>query len=342
MKNKKHIAVLLFFVLGFLVGCNQSDTSGEAGSEGETVSIQLGHHHPANSQVDQLANKLSELTAEISDGDIDISVYPGGQLGEELEAIESINMGSMDMSIISPGLMDDYSALFGIETMPFLFDDWDHADRSLNGEVGEFLRDSLLESSSIRVMGYMHLGFRHMITTENHQINGLDDMQGLSVRSPESWVWTRMFELLEANPTPVTWGEAYTALQTGVVEGMESPASGVIDMNFHEVTDHLFLSQHMFGTISLVINESVYEGLSEQHKDIMIQAAEEAIDYTNEEVTRPDEEKSIIELEEEHDMTITEIDAIEKWREKVEPMYDEFIDRVPESEEVFNMVENER
>lgn len=342
MKNIKLIAILLFLALVLLAGCNQSNTTEEAAGESGAVSIQLGHHHPANSQVDELAHKLAELTEEKSDGEIEISVYPGGQLGEELEAIESINMGSMDMSVISPGLMDDYSDLFGIETMPFLFDDWDHADRSLNGEAGELLRDSLLESSNIRVMGYMHLGFRHMITTENHKIDGLDDMKGLSLRSPESWVWTRMFELLESNPTPVTWGEAYTALQTGVVDGMESPASGIIDMNFHEVTDHLFLSQHMFGTISLVINESVYENLSDEHRDILNEAAEEAINYTNEEVTRPDDKNAIVELEEDYGMTVTEIDEMDKWRERVEPMYDEFNERVPAAEEVFEIIEKER
>lgn len=342
MKYKKHIIFLLVFVIALLVGCSQSSTSDIGDGEGESVAIKLGHHHPASSQVDQLANKVAELTKEKSEGKIEISVYPGGQLGEELEAIESVNMGSMDMSIVSPGLMDDYSDLFGVETMPFLFDDWDHADRSLNGEVGEFLRDNLLENSRIRVMGYMHLGFRHMITVEKHKINDIDDLNGLAVRSPESWVWTRMFELLEANPTPVTWGEAYTALQTGVVDGMESPASGVIDMNFHEVTDHLFLSQHMFGTITLVINEKVYDDLTEDHKEILDQAADEAINYINEKITRHDDENSIIQLKEEYGMTVTEIDEIEQWRAKVEPMYDEFIDRVPEAEEVINMVESER
>lgn len=103
MKNIKHIAILLFLALVLLVGCNQSNTTEKAAGESGAVSIQLGHHHPANSQVDELAHKVAELAEEKSDGDIEISVYPGGQLGEELEAIESINMGSMDMSVISRG-----------------------------------------------------------------------------------------------------------------------------------------------------------------------------------------------------------------------------------------------
>lgn len=332
---------LIFLLLAslILVGCG--DTNSNVNSEvNNKVEIQLGHHHPSESQVDELAHKLAESANDISNGSIEISVYPGGQLGQELEAIDSVDIGTMDMSIVSPGLMDNYSSLFGIETMPFLFDDWDHADRVLNGEVGEILGEHLLENSSIQLLGYMHLGFRHIITAEK-EITGVEDMVSLDVRSPESWVWTRMFDLLEASPTPVTWGEAYSALQTGVVESMESPASGIIDMNFQEVTNHLFLSRHMFGTISLIINEALYEDLTEEQRNNLDEAVVEAIQYMNE-VTYNDDVEAIKLLEEEYGMSVTEIKDIEKWREKVEPMYDEYIERVPEAEEIFQLIEAEK
>ncbi|UCZ52909.1 TRAP transporter substrate-binding protein [Bacillus shivajii] len=341
---KKTLFALTGSLALVLSGCGSDDETpsqeeGAGDSDGgvEEVTIQLGHHHAVGGQVDQLAEKISELATEKSDGAITVDVFPGGQLGEEMEAIEGVNMGTMEMSIVSPGLMDQYSGVFGVETLPFIFEDWDHADESLNGEPGKALRENLLDNSDIRVMGYMHLGFRHMITNET-PIESLDDINGLGMRSPESWVWTRMFELLGANPTPVTWGEAYTALQTGVVDGMESPASGIIDMNFHEVTNYLFLSNHMFGTISVVINDPLFSGLSEQQQALLTDAVEEAVDYLNENVTKPADEEAIIVLEEEKGMTVIENHDIDHWRESVEPMYDEFIERAPDAEEIIDLI----
>src|SRR5699024_1747319 len=191
------------------------------------------------------------------------NVYSGGQLGEEGELIDGVNDGTVDASIVSPGLMDDYSDLFGIETMPYVFDDWDHADKVLNGEVGEIMKDDLLENSNIRLLGYLHFGFRNLLTTEGNEVKSVEDMEGLDVRSPESWVWTQMFKEWGANPTPVTLGEAYSSVQTGVVDGLENPASVNTDNKYYEVTDNLTLTEHMFGTINFVINNDTYESLSE-------------------------------------------------------------------------------
>lgn len=342
------LALLLSFCLA-LVGCSTSGGKNAQGVEngegieqeqGETgqeeISIRLGHHHAVDGSVDKLANKISELAAEKSGGAMKIEVFPGGQLGQEQEAIDGINMGTLEMSIVSPGLMDQYDPIFGIETLPFIFEDWDHADSALNGEVGQVLRDRLLEESDIHIMGFMHLGFRHMIT-QSKPIESLEDIQGMKMRSPEAWVWVRMFELLGANPTPVTWGEAYTALQTGVVEGMESPASNILDMKFNEVTDYLILSNHMFGTITVVLNEKVYQDLTDEQQNILDEAVTEAIDDINENVARP-EDKQAIETLKESGMTVIELTDVDKWRSAVEPMYEEFTEKAPGSSEVIEMI----
>src|SRR5699024_4786279 len=174
------------FTIIFLAGCS-GDDSGK-------VEINLGHHHPSGSEIDEVAQNFSDLIEEESDKEFEINVYSGGQLGEEGELIDGVNDGTVDASIVSPGLMDDYSDLFGIETMPYVFDDWDHADKVLNWEVGEIMKDDLLENSNIRLLGYLHFGFRNLLTTEGNEVKSVEDMEGLDVRSPESWVWTQMFK----------------------------------------------------------------------------------------------------------------------------------------------------
>lgn len=337
---------VLLLILIILAGCNSNkeasnenntgDSNGENKTE-EKLTIRLGHHHAVDGTVDQFSNKFAELVKEKSNGNIEVQVFPGAQLGQEQEAIDGINMGTFEMSLVSPGLMNNYTPIFGVETLPFIFDDWEHADRALNGGVGEELRDILLENSDIRVMGYMHLGFRHMITREK-PITSFEDIRGLNMRSPEAWVWVRMFELLKANPTPVTWGEAYTALQTGVVEGMETPISGIHDMKFKEVTKNLFLSQHMFGTISVVINEQAWQKASENQQKIIDDAVKEGLDYMNNEVIHPSENDLLNQLKGEG-MNVVEINDMDKWREAVAPMYEEFKKDAPGADKILEMIE---
>ena len=346
---KLWLTIGLMIVLTFaLTGCGGGDSKGTASkpdssgksAQGEKLAIKFGHHHSVGGAVDKFANKLAEISKEKSDGNIEIQVFPGAQLGQEQEAIDGVNMGTLQMSIISPGMMDKYHPVFGIETMPFIFDSWDHADKALNGPAGEEMTKMLLEKSKIRILGYYHLGFRHMIT-RSKPIEKFEDINGLKMRSPEAWVWIRMFELLGTKPTPVTWGEAYTALQTGVVEGMESPAQNIIDMKFYEVTKNLTLDQHMFGTMTVITNEGFWQGLSDEQKQIIETSVKEALDYCNENVTRVEDTNAVKKLKE-LGMKVIEINDSDKWREAVTPMYEEFKERAPGADKIMELIDKAR
>lgn len=247
----------------------------------EEVTLRLGHHHATGAIPDVLANKLSELAAEKSGGAMTIDVYPGAQLGQELEAADGIMMGTLDMSIVSSPVFDRYVEPMGLDMVPFVFE---NPTETLylfqETEIGEILEERMLEQGA-RILGWIVLGGRDMIFVDKN-ITSVDEMQGLHMRSPEIDLFINMFEALGCVSTSVTWGEAYTALQAGLVDGMESPPSATRDMSFYEVTDYSLRTQHMVGTMNLVINENVYESIPDSLKPVLLEAAAEAIDYTNE------------------------------------------------------------
>jgi len=136
-----------------------------------------------------------------------------------------------------------------------VFRDWDHVNKLYDGEFGAALRDGVKKQTNTQSLGYIHLGFRDMLF-RGAPIRDMADMKGVKMRSPEATMWFRMFELLGARPTPVTWGEVYTAMQTGVADGLESPPMVALDMKFNEVVKSLVKTNHMFASMGIFANST--------------------------------------------------------------------------------------
>lgn len=342
---------LLIFVLLIIVGCGKgnsgednvdeesvsvvNETSDANTDSSEDVTIKLAHHHAVDSIIDQVANDIAMKVDEKSNGKLTIEIFPGGQLGEERELITGLDMGTIDMAMVSPSIMDDYDPILGIDTLPFIFKDSEHVMRSFEGEVGKELTKILLEKSNINIKGFVIFGARQMFT--NSKVENLDDFKGLKIRSPESWVFTRMFELLGANPTPIAFGEAYTAIQTGVVDGMEVPPSMALDLNLNQVAKHVALTEHIFGSMSVSINNDIYENLSDDLKQVLDDSISESLSHFNNNVI-PKEEKAALDQLESEGLIVTEVDDIDEWRSAIEQMYQEFEERAPGANKLIEMI----
>src|SRR5690625_3516197 len=348
MYKRNNWSFLVFMILGIFIiaGCssnNNGSSDNDTNTEGnnattdevEEVSIQLAHHHAAGSVLDNLANDIAEKVSNSSDGNMTIDVFPSGQLGEEMELIEGLDIGTVDMAMVSPSLMSDFGDVFGVDTLPFIFEDTNHVSNAFNGEFGDNLKEILLDNSNINMQGYIIFGARQMFTTE--KVENLDDFKGLKIRSPEAWMWSRMFELLKANPTPIPFGEAYTAIENNVVSSMDVPPSMAIDLNLDEVVDNVALTDHMYGTMSISINNDLYQDLSDAQKKILDEAINETLEHYNSEVIPKDEEEKLQQLEE-NGVSINEATDIDEWKNSVEQMYDEFKERAPVSEELIDNI----
>jgi len=318
MKNLINIILIVAFALSFLT------LAGFA--QDEKIIIKLGHHHNVGGLVDMLSNKFKELAEEKSDGRLRIDIFPGAQLGQEREAGEGILMGTLQMSVVSASIYDNTVNGFGVDMLPFVYDSFEEQIGIFNDSpVGEELEAKLLEKGG-RILGWLTPGSRSMIFTEK-PVKTFEGMKGLKMRSPESDLFIGMFRALGSRPTAITWGEAYTALQTGVADGMESPPGMIKDMKFYEVAKYCLLTNHMWGAMNLIINENLFQKLPEDIQNIIVESGKEAIDFANR-FAIEDQEKATAWLKEQG-MVFFEIadEEREKFKEALLPVDTQWVEK---------------
>lgn len=289
MKSKRRNKGISIIITMVLVASLFSITSL---AQEEEIVIKLGHHHNVGGLVDILSHKFKEIAEEKSNGRLRIDIFPGAQLGQEREASEGVLMGTLQMTVVSSTNYDNTVDGFGIDMLPFVYDSFEQQIEIFNNSpVGKELEAKLLEKGG-RILGWLVPGSRSMIF-KNKAVKTLEDMKGLKMRSPESDLYINMFRALGCQPTSITWGEAYTALQTGVADGMESPPGMIKDMRFYEVCKYCLLTNHMWGTMNLIINENLFQKMPEDIQKVIIEAGKEAIDHANQ-FAIGDQEKSIV------------------------------------------------
>lgn len=275
----------LLLVLG-LAGCSSSQSEGapadsKAGGDSagaQQYTFSLAHHHAVDSVTDHLCNDFARLVSEKTNGAVEITVYPSAQLGSEQEVADGLLVGTQQFgAITAAGTYVDNVDGFGADTLPFMFTDWDEINYAFNEAsepVGAALNEKLLEHGA-RILCWVPCGGRQMIFVDKN-VTSYKQMNGMTMRSPESTLYTDMFKALGAAPTPITWSECYTAMQTKVAEGMETPISPIKDMNFCEVTRYGLLTNHMWSTLTLAVSSSVYDALPEEYQRAVDEAALEA------------------------------------------------------------------
>ncbi len=240
--------------------------------------IRIAHHHTVDGQLDKTANFFAAEVERITGGDLEIQVFPAAQLGQQQEAYDNLDLGVIDMTLSPASLMDKKWAAIRHMDLPFLWGSFEHFERAKNGEWGEAVIQGMLDNSNTRIVGFSGFGFRDMIF-RGDPVTSVAGLEGMKMHAPEARMWIRMFELLGARPTPVTWGEVYTAMQTGVAAGLESPAVAALDMKFDKVTSSLVRTQHMFGIMVININEQRFDRLSPEFQSAILEAGWAAGDY---------------------------------------------------------------
>jgi tripartite ATP-independent transporter DctP family solute receptor len=296
--------------------------------------IKFGHHHAVGGSMDQYAHKFAELVKAKSKGEIEVRVFPGAQLGQEGEAAEGVHLGTLQTTIASSPFMSKYLPEMGFDYLPYLWDSREHIEKVIKGPIMQEVHQKLLAKSNVRILGWMQIGFRHMLF-KNKEVKKVADMKGLKMRSPQIYFFIEMFRALGASPTAITWGEVYTALQTGVVDGLETPFSGAVDMKFMEVTKYWALTKHMFSLMPHHINETFYKGLSPNYQKIIQEAVWEAIAWNDKKAE--DYEEQCRKIMEKRGMVFNEVNR-EEWRAAVMPVYEGFYRKAPEAKSIIEKI----
>lgn len=298
--------------------------------------LRLAHHHAVGGTVDLTANKFAALVAEKSKGALVVKVFPAAQLGQEREAYGLVNTGVLDMSITSLGILDQVYPVINVTSLPFVFRDWDHVYKLYDGEFGAALRDGIKQNTNTQVFGYIHLGFRDMLF-RGPAVKDAAGMKGLKMRAPEAALWFKMFEALGAKPTPVTWGEVYSAMQTGVADGLESPAMTALDNKFQEVTKSLVRTHHMFGSMGIFGSTAKLARLGKDQIGILAAAAQEATEWSNKTISEPGEEEAYKKMAA-LGMEVADPTRIEDWSTPMKPMWAELTSKTPGAERFLKLI----
>ncbi len=308
------VASVLLLLVGTVLGLTGCDDT-------EEITLEAGHSvaegHPYHLGLEEFADTVNEETG----GEVDISIYPDAQLGSERDMIEGLQIGSVDIVVTSTGPVDAFVPEMGVVDLPFLFEDEDHVDRVLEGEIGEDLLAEF-ECTDIIGLAFWENGFRQL-TNSDRPIEEPSDLEGLTLRTMENEVHQASFEELGADPTAMEWGEVFTSLQQGVIDGQENPIPIIYNENLYEVQDYLSLTGHFYSPALLLIGEETMEEIPEEHHAVIEEAAVEAAEYQKAQV-REQEAEQIDELEE-LGMEINEPDQ-QAFLDATESVYEEFED----------------
>ena len=258
----------LFFALGFLLlGC---------GDIGDVKYLKLAHgldtKHPVHKGMEFMADQVSKK----SNGKLRIEIYPSQQLGTERQCLELLQIGSLAMTKVSAAVMENFAPNIQVFSLPYIFRGREHNYNVLDGPVG---RKMLTQSEKYRLRGltYFDAGQRSFYAKE--PIRTPKDLEAKKVRVQESVTAMNLVRALGGAPTPISWGELYTALQQGVVDGAENNPPSFYTSRHYEVCKYYTLNEHTAVPDILVIGTVAWNGLNEQEQKWLQEAADEAKNY---------------------------------------------------------------
>lgn len=255
-------AMLLFF------GCSEKE---------KVKNIKLGHGLDVNHPVHKGMEYMAELVEKKSEGKLTIQIYPSQQLGSERECLELLQIGSLGMTKVSASVLESFAPKLRIFGIPYIFQDREHYYEVLDSPLGEELLTSG-EKFWLRGLTYFDAGARSFYS-KTRPINTPEDLKGLKIRVQESATAILMIQSLGGAATPIAWGELYTALQQGVVDGAENNPPSFFLSRHYEVCKYYTLNEHTFVPDLLIISTHLWDKLSDQEKEWLEYAAREAAVY---------------------------------------------------------------
>lgn len=229
--------------------------------------------NPTEPQV-RAVERFAELVSEGTQGRITVQVYPNNQLGNQRDVVEGLQMGSIELANIA-SVMASFVPEVNLFELPFLFDGPEHFDGVLDGDIGRSLEPAF-EDSELHLLGYFDAGERHIMTTEA-SVAKLEDLQGLKIRTMENRLHLATFKAFGANPLPMEYGELYTALEQGVIDGAEAADPNYFAKRFYEPAPHWARVGWIRLIEYVVMSRSFYEALPEADRAVIDRAAREMI-----------------------------------------------------------------
>ncbi|KAF5048569.1 hypothetical protein DSECCO2_448710 [anaerobic digester metagenome] len=249
--------------------------------------LKLGHIAEVSHPYAQGADHFAKLVAEKSGGDMEVQVFPSSQLGSQKDMTEGLIYGTIDMVLTGTADLGQFQPKMSLFDLPFLFKDREHAYKALD-TVGMELGQEL-EPRGLKLLGYMENGIRHL-TNNVRPVKAPADMAGLKIRVMSNKIYIETIKSLGGSPTPMAFGELYSAMQQGTVDGQENPSAHIYTKRFFEVQKYASLTAHAYAPEPVLISMITWSKLSDAQKAIIQEAAKEAIAWQRDLSTKEDNE----------------------------------------------------
>jgi len=295
---KKTISFLTIIILCFIfVACGNSnpptnletpptnpETPPSTGDEGSStiegskpdLIIKFASAGPADPENPMNAGEIyfKEIVEERSAGKIEVELYMAGALGNVRTVMEGIQLGTIEMGEVENGVMGNFVDSAAIWDLPFMFDSYEHAYAVMDGELGDELREDFLDIG-VRHLGYNNGGFRYFFSNKRPP-NNKKNMEGLKIRVMETSIMLDTINSFGASAVPIAFGELYTALQQGTVDGQDMPIDMFVAQSYFEVQDYMVWSEHFFMPRQYLINEEFYQSLPTEYQTLISECALDA------------------------------------------------------------------
>ncbi|WP_324751744.1 TRAP transporter substrate-binding protein [Roseovarius sp. Pro17] len=291
-----------------------------ATAEIEPVTLRLAHVVNEQDGFHAAALKFKELVAERSNGAIQIEVFPNATLGDERTLLEGMQIGTVDMGVITNGPVSNFLEDMAVFELPFLFPSSEAAYKVLDGEIGQELLDRLSEVN-LKGLAYAERGFRNLTNSER-AVNTPADMAGMRIRVMENPVYIDTFRELGADAIPMAWTEALTAMQQGTIDGQENPVNVVHSFKLNETQTNMTMTRHAYAPAIFVMGLPVWDKLSEEAQTIIDDAAQEAAEYERA-LNASQQEEQLQELRD-AGMIINDSADLTVFAEAVKPVYEKY------------------
>lgn len=315
------IVVVLFVAsFGFAGGQGEAGASTDTVETMEPMTIKLAHVVNEQDGFHIAAVKFQELVQERTDGKVSIELYPNAQLGDERTLLEGMQIGTVDMGVITNGPVANFVEEIAVFELPFLFPSPEAAYEVLDGEIGQELLTAL-ERVNLKGLAYAERGFRNL-TNSVRPVQGPADMEGLKIRVMENPVYIDTFQALGANTVPMAWTEALTAMQQGTIDGQENPINVIYSFKLYEPQDYLSLTRHTYAPAIFVMSLNLYNSLPAEVQAIVSEAAQEAAEY--ERMMNAEMRAEQMQTLRDNGMEIVETPDIAAFQARVAPVYEKY------------------
>lgn len=260
-----------------LVGA--SLTLGGTAALAAEVTLKLGHLANEQNIWHKASLKFAEEVAALTDGRVEVQVFPNETLGKEIDLINGMQLGTVDMTITGESLQN-WAPMAALLAIPYGYTSLEHMDKVASGEIGQQIEQQIIERAQIRPLAYFARGPRNL--TSSRPIKSPDELDGLKLRVPNVPLFVKVWNGLGAQPTPMAFSEVFTSLQNGTIDAQENPLALIKSASFFEVQKYVNLTQHVRSWIYLAIGEQSFAKLTPEDQAAVQEAARRAQAYERE------------------------------------------------------------